>query len=79
MTPSSFTDAQLLRMLDLQAEGVSPKAIAARLRCTKNQVIGALYRIRKDTDRLDLTPERNGEMPPKWWRKGLAKQGRANG
>ena len=68
------SDATLLRMLDLREEGLSKAKIAARLRMTRGSVIGALYRIDQDTDAADLTPHRNGEEKPRWWKAGLAKQ-----
>lgn len=55
-----WTDAQLLRMLDLREQGLSAAAIGREMNARRNQVIGALWRIDEETALHDLTPERNG-------------------
>jgi hypothetical protein len=69
--PSSFSDAELLRVLDLRASGLPASKIAARMRRSKGQIVGVLYRIANETGPAD---RHDGTMPPGWWREGLKRQ-----
>ncbi len=80
------SDAQLLDMLDLAAHGKSRADIADLFGLGRNQVIGLLFRIRRDADMAEAAPppagqspavrpeNRDGGMAARWWVAGLCKQ-----
>lgn len=64
---SDWTDAQILTMLDLRADGHSCAEIGKRLGKTKNSVIGMQGRIRHANRTHDRQGIGNGTMPRYWW------------
>jgi hypothetical protein len=76
MINRDWTDAELLQMLDLRANGVTATAIAEALGCGRSAVLAVTRRIAIQTDKSDPDGHRDGTMPDGWWRKGLRKQGR---
>ncbi|WP_118135175.1 hypothetical protein [Oceanicella sp. SM1341] len=60
-TPNSYTDQQILRMLDLQAKGWTGKAIAEEMtRCglpmSRAGALGLLQRVKRETDASEGGP-----------------------
>ena len=84
MSGPAWSDADLLRMLALDADGYTSAQIAARLGretgrgCTRNAIVGALHRIKGETRGQACAatrPEnRDGGMPADWWVPGLRAQ-----
>ena len=72
-----WTDSQMLEILHLHDnEGLKAAQVATRFGTSKSAILGLVHRIRTHTDRFDVTPDRNGTMPPRWWQAGLAKRPR---
>lgn len=67
-------DATVLRILDLRADGLSNQQIGLKVKMTRGQVSGLLFRIDRDTDKHDASPHLNGTMPRDWWRAGLRRR-----
>lgn len=71
-TPSAYSDAELLLVLELRrVEGLTFAEIAKRLRRSRGSVIGVVRRIDREAGPGD---RHDGTMPPGWWRDGLARQ-----
>lgn len=64
------TDADLLQILQLRDDGLTMRQIAARMRMSRNAVLGLYHRIQRDTE----PSEHDGTMPYGWWREGLRRQ-----
>lgn len=62
-----WTDAELLRILDLDAAGLTRERIAREMGATRNQIIGLLHRMREDQSGA----HHDGTMSPEWVRAGL--------
>lgn len=75
-----WTDEDLLRLLDDQADGVSATVTARRFRVSRSAVLGLRKRIRNQTDRhFGADCPHDGTLPPGWWRAGLAARRRQGG
>jgi hypothetical protein len=86
MRGDAWTDAEMLRLLDLvERQGLSDLRAAKVMtleghrRFTKGAVIGMRSRINAETraipDLCDKPENRDGGMPSGWWRAGLDYQG----
>jgi hypothetical protein len=66
----ALTDLQLLDALHLRDHvGLNTTQLAERFRATKGQMIGALHRITKDSQKYDADGNQNGTMKPQWWKR----------
>lgn len=81
----SWTDGEILRVLDRLADGASAAEVARQLGTTKNAILGLVKRVRDEMARADqatqpgevpaMKPENmDGGMPRHWWKAGLARQ-----
>ena len=74
----SLGDGDTLHLLDRAAAGVSAGVIAAEIGITRSAVLGLLFRIRKDMERVPDLATRpancDGGMSRHWWKTGLARQ-----
>lgn len=34
---------------------------------TRSAILGMVHRVKKDTDKVDVSPHLNGTMPERWW------------
>ena len=62
-----FSDADLLRILDLSEQGLTYRQIAARMGRPHDSIRGTAQRIRSATE----PSVHDGTMPPNWWQAGL--------
>jgi hypothetical protein len=81
----TWTDGEILRVLDRRAEGASAGEVASSYGTTRSAILGLEKRIRDEMLREDGTirpgevpavkPEnQDGGMPKDWWKPGLARQ-----
>ena len=75
MRSQPLTDRQLLEIMYLSdVEGLPASQIAPRFDRSTNSIVGAIWRINKDTDFSDKSPHLNGSMPERWWVMGLRRR-----
>lgn len=68
MARNPMTDIDLLTILHLRDhEGMLASVTGERFGRSKGAIVGALWRIDKETDASDPDGNQNGTMPPKWW------------
>lgn len=78
MAPKSeWTDAELLRLLELRDLGLTLNEIARRLRRSRGSVIGMHKRLNDEADRCFPRCDAEGTLPRGWWKAGLAARGEA--
>jgi transposase len=65
-----MTDEEILEILSMhEVDGLSFAEVARRTGRTRNSIAGLKRRVNWDTDIVDETPELNGTMPVRWWRR----------
>jgi transposase len=65
-----MTDEEILEILSMhEVDGLSFAEVARRTGRTRNSIAGLKRRVNWDTDMVDETPELNGTMPVRWWRR----------
>lgn len=69
--PKTFwTDEEVLEVMHLlENEGLTRKEVATRIGRSRNAVCGLAHRVNTETDAFDETPELNGTLPPRWWKR----------
>lgn len=64
----AWSDEEMLEALDMYAhDGLNTTQIGKQTGRGRNSVIGMFNRVKKETDKHDLSPELNGTMPRGWW------------
>ena len=77
MSPGvALSDAHLLAILEARALGATVDDIALRMGLTRSAVAGHIFRMApgRVPDHCRRPENRDGGMPPGWWRAGLARQ-----
>lgn len=70
MRHHAWTDDEILKALDLiDHEGRSPVQAAAMMGKTEGQIVGIVWRVKKEAKKADPDENQNGTMPRKWWMK----------
>ncbi len=65
-----LTDEQILEILALHdVDGLSFAEVGKRVGKTRSAIAGLKRRVNWDTDMVDETPELNGTLPARWWKR----------
>lgn len=67
----TFTDRQLLRILEMKEHGKTLGQISSKFGCSRSRISGAIHRIQQACNAQGPWDEHDGTMPRTWWRDGL--------